>query len=52
MGSGFMALAGSVSVGLCWDMIGPRAPFALGGTAALPAVVVGLALRRKIACMQ
>jgi MFS family permease len=48
MGVGFMALAGSVSAGLCWDLIGSRAPFVLGGTVAFLAVIVALVVRPKI----
>lgn len=38
MATGFMALAGSVTAGLFWDIMGPRAPFILGGASALAAV--------------
>jgi MFS family permease len=48
MGVGFMALAGSVTAGLCWDLIGSRAPFVLGGSVAFLAVAVALAVRPKI----
>ena len=48
MGVGLMMLAGSVTAGLCWDLIGSRAPFVLGGSAAFLAVIVALAVRPKI----
>lgn len=48
MGVGFMALAGSVTAGLCWDLIGSRAPFVLGGTVAFLAVIFAMAIRPKI----
>ena len=48
MGVGFMALAGSVSAGLCWDLIGSKAPFVLGGSVAFLAVIVALLVRPKI----
>lgn len=44
MATGFLTLAGSLAAGLIWDMVGPRAPFLLGGAAALLAVVVGLVM--------
>lgn len=44
MVTGLATLAGSLAAGLAWDVIGPRAPFILGGTAALLAVAAGLAL--------
>lgn len=48
MGVGFMALAGSVSAGLCWDLIGSSAPFVLGGSVAFLAVIVAMMVRPKI----
>lgn len=48
MGVGFMALVGIVSAGLCWDLIGSRAPFVLGGSVAFLAVIVALVVRPKI----
>lgn len=48
MSVGLMMLAGSVTAGLCWDLIGSRSPFALGGSAAFLAVIVALAVRPKI----
>jgi MFS family permease len=48
MSVGLMMLAGSVTAGLCWDLIGSRAPFVLGGSAAFLAVIVALAVRPKI----
>ena len=42
MSIGFAALAGSVTAGLLWDMIDPTAPFVLGGTVAMIAVIVAL----------
>lgn len=48
MGVGFMALAGSLAAGLCWDFIGPAAPFVLGGAAAFLAVLVAVTLRKHI----
>ncbi|MCM0756495.1 MFS transporter [Desulfovibrio aminophilus] len=44
MVTGLSTLAGSLAAGLAWDVIGPRAPFILGGTAALLAVAAGLAV--------
>lgn len=44
MSLGFSALAGSVTAGLLWDHVGPGAPFALGGWAALVAAAAGIAL--------
>jgi MFS family permease len=48
MGVGFMALVGIVSAGLCWDLIGSRAPFVLGGSVAFLAVIVALVVMPKI----
>ncbi|NCD24136.1 MAG: MFS transporter [Deltaproteobacteria bacterium] len=48
MGVGFMALAGSIAAGLCWDLIGPGAPFVLDGVAAFLAVLVAVTLRKHI----
>ncbi|KUG28083.1 hypothetical protein ASZ90_002043 [hydrocarbon metagenome] len=42
MSIGFTMLAGSVTAGLLWDIIGPRAPFVLGGSAALAAAALAL----------
>jgi MFS family permease len=39
MVTGSACLAGSVAAGLLWDRIGPEAPFALGGAAALLGVL-------------
>ena len=47
MGIGFMALAGSVSAGLCWDFLGPHAPFVLGGTVAILAAITAVVIRPK-----
>lgn len=48
MSIGFTALAGSVVAGLLWDIIGPQAPFLLGGTVAGAAVLTALAIAPKI----
>ena len=48
MSIGFMALAGSLTAGLLWDVISPRAPFVLGGTVAIVAVVAALCAMPKI----
>ncbi|MDD3311436.1 MFS transporter [Pseudodesulfovibrio sp.] len=42
MVTGLTTLAGSLAAGLAWDHIGPRAPFIMGGAAALLAVAAGL----------
>jgi MFS family permease len=47
MVTGFATLAGSLAAGLAWDLIGPAAPFWLGGSAALLAVAAGLVLRPR-----
>ncbi len=47
---GFSALAGSVAAGLLWDHVDPGAPFALGGAAALLAVVAGIGLAVWLRC--
>jgi len=47
MVTGFATLAGSLAAGLAWDLIGPAAPFWLGGSAALLAVGAGLVLRPR-----
>ena len=39
---GFAALAGSVTAGLLWDTLGPKAPFVLGGTVAVVAVLAAV----------
>lgn len=39
MAIGLMALMGSLTAGLLWDTIGPRAPFVLGGAVAMVSVV-------------
>ncbi|SNR80228.1 MFS-type transporter involved in bile tolerance, Atg22 family [Humidesulfovibrio mexicanus] len=49
MSLGFTALASSVVAGLLWDHVSPSAPFRLGGTVALAAVVAGLILAPRIA---
>ncbi|WP_236615127.1 MFS transporter [Desulfovibrio sp. X2] len=45
MATGFMTLLGSLAGGLAWDLIGPRAPFVLGGATAVAALGAGLAVR-------
>ncbi|EGB15605.1 major facilitator superfamily MFS_1 [Pseudodesulfovibrio mercurii] len=45
--TGLLSLAGNLAAGLAWDLIGPRAPFILGGALALLAVIVALALPRN-----
>jgi MFS family permease len=47
MSIGLMALAGSAIAGLLWDVVGPRAPFVLGGTVASAAVVAAVCLQPK-----
>jgi len=42
MSIGLTMLTGSVTAGLLWDVVGPRAPFVLGGSVALAAVVLAL----------
>ncbi|MEF3696768.1 MFS transporter [Desulfolutivibrio sp.] len=42
MSIGLTMLAGSVTAGLLWDVVGPKAPFVLGGSVALAAVVLAL----------
>jgi MFS family permease len=42
MSIGLMALAGSVTAGLFWDTLGPRAPFFLGGGVALLAAIAAI----------
>ncbi|WP_419787101.1 MFS transporter [Pseudodesulfovibrio sp.] len=42
MVTGLLTLAGSLAAGLAWDVLGPRAPFIMGGIAALVAVVAGM----------
>jgi len=42
MSIGFTMLAGSVTAGLLWDVVGPKAPFILGGSVALAAVALAL----------
>ncbi|MFZ5811356.1 MAG: MFS transporter [Thermodesulfobacteriota bacterium] len=49
MSIGFTMLAGSVTAGLLWDVVGPKAPFVLGGSVALAAVMLALLLRPKAA---
>lgn len=44
MSIGFTMLAGSVTAGYLWDAIGPKAPFVLGGSAALAAAALALFL--------
>jgi MFS family permease len=39
MATGLMSLAGSLIAGLLWDVVGPGAPFVLGGAAALLGVL-------------
>lgn len=51
MSIGFTMLAGSVVAGLLWDIIGPKAPFVLGGTVAIAAVIVASALAPRIKSM-
>jgi len=48
MAIGFTMLAGSVTARLLWDMIGPKAPFVLGGTVAVAAVVTALLIAPKV----
>jgi MFS family permease len=50
MSIGLTMLAGSVTAGLLWDVVGPRAPFVLGGSVALAAAVLALSFmpRRPI----
>lgn len=48
MAIGLMALFGSLAAGLLWDVIGPRAPFILGGAVAIAAVVAALFVMPKI----
>ncbi len=47
MAIGGMALAGSLVAGLLWDIVGPKAPFLLGGSVALAAVVAALGVMPK-----
>ena len=48
MATGLATLDGSLAAGLAWDLLGPSAPFLLGGSAALLAVAAApLLLRRK-----
>lgn len=42
MSIGFTMLAGSVTAGLLWDIVGPQAPFVLGGSVALAAAALAL----------
>ncbi|EFL51164.1 major facilitator superfamily MFS_1 [Solidesulfovibrio fructosivorans JJ]] len=48
MSLGFSSLAGSIVAGLLWDSISPKAPFILGGSIALLAVLLFLLSRRLI----
>ena len=45
---GFSSLAGSVVAGLLWDSINPKAPFILGGSIALLAVLLFLLSHRQV----
>ncbi|WP_286181767.1 MFS transporter [Desulfovibrio sp. Huiquan2017] len=45
--TGLLSLVGNLAAGLAWDLIGPRAPFLMGGALALLAVVVALVLPRQ-----
>ena len=45
--TGLLSLLGNLAAGLAWDLIGPGAPFLLGGTVALLAVVPALGLPRR-----
>ncbi|NMC50418.1 MAG: MFS transporter [Desulfovibrio sp.] len=47
MSIGFTMLAGSVTAGLLWDVVGPKDPFVLGGSVALAAAVLALFLRPR-----
>lgn len=49
MSIGFTMLAGSVTAGLLWDVVGPKAPFVLGGCVALAAAALALSLRPRAA---
>ncbi|WP_338669063.1 MFS transporter [Pseudodesulfovibrio methanolicus] len=44
--TGLLSLLGNLAAGLAWDLIGPRAPFLMGGALALLAVVAALVLPR------
>jgi MFS family permease len=44
--TGLLSLLGNLAAGLAWDLIGPRAPFLMGGALALLAVAVALVLPR------
>ncbi|MDQ7830116.1 MAG: MFS transporter [Desulfovibrionaceae bacterium] len=44
MSIGLTMLAGSVTAGLLWDVVGPKAPFVLGGSVALAAAVLAIFL--------
>lgn len=44
--TGLLSLLGNLAAGLAWDLIGPRAPFLMGGALALVAVVVALTFPR------
>ncbi|MGE4421697.1 MAG: MFS transporter [Pseudodesulfovibrio sp.] len=44
--TGLLSLLGNLAAGLAWDLIGPRAPFLMGGTLALIAVVAALTFPR------
>lgn len=48
MSVGFTMLAGSVTAGLLWDMMGSKAPFVLGGAVAVAAVVAALLIAPKV----
>ncbi|MGE4421736.1 MAG: MFS transporter [Pseudodesulfovibrio sp.] len=45
--TGLLSLLGNLAAGLAWDLIGPRAPFLMGGVLALLAVAVALVLPRE-----
>lgn len=47
MSIGLTMLAGSVTAGLLWDVVGPKAPFVLGGSVALAAAVLAIFLLPK-----
>jgi MFS family permease len=44
--TGLLSLLGNLAAGLAWDLIGPRAPFLMGGALALLAVAAALVLPR------
>ncbi|QGY39963.1 MFS transporter [Pseudodesulfovibrio cashew] len=45
--TGLLTLVGNLAAGLAWDLIGPRAPFLMGGALSLLAVVAAVILLRS-----